>query len=331
MRIILITLFISITTGLRGQIFDAKFNQVYAYDSLPKKLLTTKSTVFIDMATDNPKEWDRVTQAFHLEISKSGIDAVAYYNLKLVFSGEDVLQSYIEDFENREISNLIFVKYAGENSAIFVTSLDKPFLTSNVNIAGWKREGNFKEITRSLYVQSSNSGFERSNFLLNTVPEKGPLTNPIKGKSSLFFSINLKTNKLAVPKTGNLQRDFLLENSLKEHYPFEFELVDNSIPEDELLKLGFNFILRYIEAPQDELRNLLGYSSKEGVTHYMAVKRRGSESSMVPVSLTQDATKFYIKDLRKGDAYLGTEWDIDTSWIDALINHIYSFKEKTGS
>lgn len=36
--------------------------------------------------------------------------------------------------------------------------------------------------------------------------------------------------------------------------------------------------------------------------------------------------KFYFKHIESGNVFLGTKWDADTTWDQALWNHLMAFK-----
>ena len=76
-----------------------------ANTTLPEKLLSTRTAVF---ATYNftAKELETAQKTFQ----RTGIDAVAYFDHDLIYSGRDALVSLADYLNTREISNLVLLK-----------------------------------------------------------------------------------------------------------------------------------------------------------------------------------------------------------------------------
>ncbi|MDH5400189.1 MAG: hypothetical protein OEX02_18700, partial [Cyclobacteriaceae bacterium] len=124
--------------------------------------------------------------------------------------------------------------------------------------------------------------------------------------------------------------DSLLVETLRQHYPYEFGLVDALDSDVELTRMGYSYVFRYVEGPGELVKDLLKYSKEQGVTDYVTIKWRNDASAVKTIPITDKVFKFYIKHLRSGTTFLGTEWDADISWQEALINHINSFKHEVG-
>ena len=83
---------------------------------LPEKLLSTRSVVFYDY-TLTEKELVDVQQTFQ----RTGIDAVAYFELDMLMAGRDVTKTFGDYFVKREIINLLFVEKDEQGFRITVT------------------------------------------------------------------------------------------------------------------------------------------------------------------------------------------------------------------
>lgn len=331
MKYYLTFVFFSVSIIVNGQSrAEQIFDRIVFKDTVPANLLDGKTLVLVDMPTRSPSEYDRITTSFHSQISRSGIDPVIYYPIHILFSGTDVTISYLEDFEKREIQNLILLQYRAEDSRAAILPLNQEVLLGDSPLYAWFYEGEFRDVTRQVYLKSANSGLERKNFLINTLPEKGLLTNPIKGRRADFFSLSLKSQKLAVPKTGNASWDNQMENLLADIYPWEYEIVSSTLTDDELEEQGFQYVLRHIGGPIELVREYLNYEIEEESTAYISMQVRNGKTEARPISKKSDAYKFYIKELRDETIYLGTEWDADVSFIEGLISHINSVKEGIG-
>jgi len=66
----------------------------------------------------------------------------------------------------------------------------------------------------------------------------------------------------------------------------------------------------------------------EGETDYMTVKNRGGDISLKKIPINAPVVKYYVKQVLSGDVYLGSEWDADMSWDEALINYIEGLKSR---
>ncbi len=326
-RLLLLVIAICVNTTLFSQdLVDRKIDLMVPSDSLPEKIRSGKSLVLIDLVSDNPSEWDRVSRAFHNIIVKGGIDPVVYYSLSTIFSGTEVTRSFIEDFGNRELDNIILLKYRGENSFVGVMSFEESFFTDKP-VSAWTREGEFKNIADQLYVRTANSGYELANFLTAEIPEKGVLTQPIKGRRAEFFNLSLSSGKLAVPKFNDPLKDQELQAVFDMAYPYEFELVDPSFTDVEIANQGFRFILRYVTGPASLVRELLDYEEEEGITGYVTLRYKGENSEALTLSQSEKVYKFYINHFQSNTTYLGTEWDADLGWRQSLLNHLWSIEK----
>lgn len=303
---------------------DNKFSALMPSSNMPPELIEGKTVVLIEMPGKSPEELKRISEAFHSEIIKAGIDAVAYYEFFQIYAGFDITESYMSDFQSREIQNLILMQYKGEDSRVAVLKMNGDFLIKNSPDSAWIFQGDFKSLVRQTYLKTAGSGLERKNFLINRLPESGIFTKPIKGRRADFFSINLKNGKLAIPKTGNSSRDEQLLSIIKSIYPWEFELTDQFLTDDELESAGFRFVLRSVGGPIEMVREYLDYEIEQEASAYISMHTKNGKSDARPISKKSNAWKFYIKELNSQTIYLGTEWDADINYIEAMISHFNS-------
>ncbi len=304
------------------------FNSLQPVDTIPRNLLKTKSIVFLDIEPSN-KEWDKITGIVHDYLKKPGIDAVAYYNLQDIYAGLDVSRSFTLDFKKRDISNVILIKTEGATNKIAVTFADFNRYLDLKNQPAWILEGTLKEITNALYVKAANSGIVKENLLINDIPELGLLTDPVGGNRAAFFSIELNESKIAIPYT--VASDTLqMKELLDKYYPYDYGFVQEDVPEPELARIGYKYVLRYVRTSGQKIKKFYKYPDSDKVTDYPTIRRRDGKEEVKPIPKNQLVYKYYLKHLRSGRMFLGTEWDVDLVWSDALINHINRFKNEVG-
>ena len=330
MRKFLVALLVPISfTVFSQRNIDRMLEGLYQVDTLPSGLLMGKTFVLVNTPDQGQEEWDKVTGVIHQNMVKAGIDAVGYYRFDSFFAGAEVSRSFALDMKQREIKTIVLVKHTESSStvAVVVPSYNDEIIEKDQ--PAWVRTGKLKEIMNGLYVSAANSKLERTNFLINDVPERGIMTKPIKGRRATFFSIVLNKNKLAVPKMPTEQENNELVALLGQVYPYSYELVEPGMTELELVREGYQFILHYVTAPLLTTREILGYKNDEGVNAYMSAVRVAEEPEMKMIRANEVVFKYYIKHVRTGTTYLGNEWDADTTWKDALRNHINSLISQT--
>lgn len=330
-------------------------SQLLNYNNeLPKNIISSRTAVFITCPygnSSNQNNWKEIAGEVHKGLKKSSIDAVAYYHLKDIYAGNDASKAFAEDLKKREIKNLAFVVVdpnAGASKysiTIVPFSGDENFITPKQN--AWKAENReLAKILNDLYLQISNGGFEKSNYLIIDQPEFFEDTRINKGKRFEMFLSDLKLDKLAVPKfevnkgtskknentaadqgdvnNQGINDEFSAENSRLEGimntYPFKHEIVDGSRTEDQLRKAGFQYILVRLNTSEQAIKDLLNYS---------AVKNASAEAKNFKKGIrTEPVYKYYIRHIYSGDIYLGNEWDAASTWQEALENHIFNMRKE---
>ena len=305
---------------------EKKFSYISPTDSLPVKIRSGKTMVILEVPGNNPKEWDRVSRSAHATMTKGGIDPVVYYDIDILFSGTDITRSFYEDLSRREIDNIVLIDYKAEKSRIAALPFSADFFQDTIQRA-WFREGEFKNIADQLYVRTANSGLELSNLLLAELPEIGPLTTTITGRRAEFFNLSMSAGKMAVPKFKDPLKDQELQAALDLAFDYDFELVDPALSDEELDKMGFLFVLKSASGPVREVRKLLDYEEEEDVTGYVTIRYTGDQSQAVTLSLRDNIFKYYVYHIKSNTTYLGTEWDGDLGWRQALLNHLRSIKK----
>lgn len=348
-------------------VFPAGLRFLDYNNKLPDNLLHTKSAVFVEVpvksGTSLRGDWQALAREGHQVFKSLGIDAVAYYNIGDVEAGRDASIKLAEQLKSRQIENIILLskiplKIAGKDTerfAILITDFngEKSFISHGQEA--------YKEVakdTDKLFKQFDKdirkSGMTSQNHLIADQPEFfAGAGNIIKGKRAEGFAQDLKLDKLAVPRfeeatipdkrpggnaNKNLEEEIVKNNksvnrnnlTLKEimnDYPYEYALVDPTLEEDRIRQDGYQFILVRLNTTGENIKEMLGYKVDPSETDYITMHQNGGNIKMRHIPAKAPVYKYYIKHIYTGDVYLGTPWDADESWEDALANYIGNMKK----
>lgn len=328
---------------------------------LPQTLRNKRTVVFVSAegkATDDKqlKDWKDISAFSHRYFREAGIDAVAYFSMFEVFSGDDPERMFAERLSQRGVENLIILRRMPYEGKLQYVLLVTPF-------AG---DGNYMENGQKAFIASSpnlepllkqfvntakNSSSTMANFLILEKPEYFGASNIITGEKFLRYNADLKLDKLAIPQFMSVdlpgsvpesEENRKVVNALEKmneqagknnellkatmaYYPFEYKVADFSKIEERQIRLdGYQFVLLKLRGPASTLREMLGYET-EGDTYTTTVWQNGEKvSKEIPADET--VFKYYIKHIFTGDVYMGSEWDASTTWEEALRNHISNLR-----
>ena len=288
--------------------------------AMPEKLLSTRSVV-IYPSTMTDAELQKAQKSFQ----ETGIDAIAYYDIDLVLAGTDVRRALGFYLNKRAIAHIVFFRKTGDEYNILITKYnEKTTFVEKGQPAWYASDPDLEELLKKVYQTASNS-LTRQNFLINNHPEKELLINPIAGRRSEFFAIDLKVDQLAVPKFDNEEVDAKLAELFSE-YPFKYQLTETGLSERELRSKGFLYILCFVHTRGSIARKLLGYDVSKTVTAFASVTFAGGQPQFTNIPAEEMVYKFYFKHIESGNVFLGTRWDAHTNWDEALRNHLIAFK-----
>ena len=294
-------------------------SRLNAGSELPEKLLTTRSVVFYPH-TMTMKELETSQKAFQ----ETGIDAVVYIQSDFLAAGRDPSVALAEYLNGREISHiLIFQKNQGY--ALYAAKYNNMATLFEANQNAWfKHEKTLDALLDGLFRQS-NSSLERENMLINEYPELSMPLNIFKGRRSEFFAIDLKVDPLAIPKFGNEEMDRQLEEIMKS-YPYKYKLTEPGLSEAQIRQDGSYYVLRFVYARDKAAQNLLGYDVTKSQSAIVSVTYPEDKAELKNIPANAMVYKFYFKHIDSGNIFLGTKWDADLTWQQALINQIKAFK-----
>lgn len=287
---------------------------------MPVKLLSTRTAVFYPY-TMTVKELEMAQTSFQ----RAGIDAVAYFENDLLMAGRDVSVAMAQYLVSREIANLVLILKNENGFQFYITAFNQKANFVEQDQSAWMDSNrSLEELLRNIYRTSSN-GLTRENFLINDYPETGLSINPITGTRGEFYAIDLKVDPLAVPKFGDPEKDRELEEIMKQ-YPFKYTLTEPNLSENELRRQGSLFALRFVHARAKVAKSLMGYNTTKSESAIASITYADSQPQVKNIPANTEVYKFYFKHIDSDNIYLGTKWDAETTWQQALINQIKGLK-----
>ena len=307
--------------GRAQSVLPEFFSDLQTDAGLPQTLQSTRSAVFLKI---DPSEgidsaaYYAMAKEFHKGLAALNIDAVAYYRWQDLNAGFDATASYLEDLADREIDQIIILEVQQGTYHVYIVPTDHEKGLMDTSEA-WHISGNTLESTILAMTRNvQQAGLEVSNFLILESPEFFIDTPIFKKNRFESFQPDLKLDKLAVPlfhsaDPGNIQNsdDQELQTLMELQYPFEYELVGNTMSEDLMRKAGFHYVLRYLYAEESTLLTLLDYQP-------------------TPDDPSRFGYKYYFKHLVTGDIYLGENWDSRPGWQEALTLHLSNMRRSLG-
>jgi hypothetical protein len=302
-------------------------------NQLPKDLLSKRAVVFMNV---NSLKWDEEAQKIHDSFINIGVDAVAYYALSDIMSGEDATTAFYSDISQRSIENMLIIHQSNNDFALYATKIPEEGGFFQKGMPAFYLEApSLKELGTKLQTLVNKSDLERENFLIIDVPETFKRTNVIKSRRVANFNPDIRIDKLAVPKfENNIMLDVdidkanaELDSIMKQHYPFKYGLVDPEMSAEEMISEGYLMVLKKLENNGESLRRMLGYDLSEGETILITL-RKGEDEKVMKYRINEHVHKYYVQQLYTKDIYLGDSWDAGKTWQEALINHVENLKAK---
>ncbi len=320
----LLTLLLLFVTGaIHAQIpvgENELLSRLKAGSLLPEKLLSARSVVFypINMTM---KELEQAQQYFQ----RTGIDAVLYVESDYLAAGRDPSVALAEYMNAREISNIIIFRKA-EGYEIFIAPYNNLATLFGENQEAWYgKDKTLEPLLQNLFRTSNTSSLEKTNMLINEFPELTMPVNVFKGRRADFFAIDLKVDPLAIPKFGDPEMDRELEEIMKS-YPYKYKLTEVGWSEAQIRKDGSYYVLRFVYARDKAAHTLLGYDATKAQSAIVSVTYPDDQPHLKNIPSDTPVYKFYFKHIDSGNIFLGTKWDADLTWQQALINQIKAFK-----
>lgn len=299
---------------------QAMLSRLKAGTTLPENLLRTRSVVLYPY-TMEMKELEEIQKG----LQRTGIDAVVYILSDFLAAGRDPSVALAEYLNAREISNiLVFQKSNGYS--VHIAPYNNMATLFDVNATAWFQTGKTLDVLLQALFHTANSSLKRENLLINDYPELAMPLNVFKGRRSDFFAIDLKVDPLSVPKFGDEAMDQELAEIMKA-YPFDYKLTDAGLSESQIRQGGSYYVLRFVYARDKAAQQLLGYNVTKSQSAIVSVTYPDSSAAHLKnIPADTPVYKFYFKHIDSGNIFLGTKWDADVSWQQALINQLRGFK-----
>jgi len=336
-------------------------------NNLPDDLLISKSVVLLQLPTESKTssiraDWRPMAESAHEVFRETGIDAVAYYFMEDVISGLEARQSFAADMKSRGIELLIILsdiqlKIKNKETrryVILVTEFNgEPTLMSNGQRA-WKTQN--KDLDKCLSKISKSASKQRlvnENLLIVDYPEIFRDIDIIKGRRTESYSNSLNVDKVAftsfpmaiipkdrpggiinnnIAKEGNNANAQATANNKKleqilQTYPFVYGITDAHPDEQALLNQGYQYVTYPLHTTGMGIRYMLDYEIEEGVSDFITVKQKDGKTTLRNIPTEAPVYKYYLKHLSTKDVYVGSRWDADETWIEALGNFISNVKK----
>jgi hypothetical protein len=289
---------------------------------LPEKLLSSRTAVFYTYSM-TMKELETIQKSF----SRTGIDAVVYLEADLVGSGRDVSVSLAGYLNKREITNIALIRKNETGYVLYFTEYNQKANLVEQNQGAWTLQNKALDVLLTEVYRIAANSLKRDNMLINEYPELDMPLNPINGKRSEFYAIDLKVDMLAVPKWGNEADDKELEEIMKQ-YPYKYKLTEAGLSENELRKQGYLYVLRFIKTRDKLAKTILGYDMTKSQSAIVSVvyNNETAEPQLKNIPANNVVYKFYFKHIDSGNVFLGTKWDADETWQQAILNQLKGFK-----
>ena len=324
-RLCLITILSFNSVNAFSQIDDPIGNALASLSvgPIPDDLLSTKTIALYDPVY-SVKELEQIQTGFE----RTGVDAVIYYPMDLPMCNPDVQKAFADYLTKREIMYLLFLQKKSSNYEFIFTSFNKTKSLITPGQPGWKMTGgSINEVSMDIYRTALNSQ-KRINMLVSPVPEYDLALRFIRGTRGEYYGIDLKIDKLGIIKTGVESIDSVMINIFKEHYPFKYEFFEPDTQDTDIRQKGFLFVLCCIHTRGIAAMDLLGYNTTKSGSAITSVSYPNGDIQLKTIDANQTVYKFYFKQLVNENVYLGTRWDADTSWQQALINQIKGLKKE---
>jgi hypothetical protein len=332
--------------------------------ALPEKMLSSKTVVLVSSPNREgesiAEDWHPLAEQAHKVFTKSGLDPVAYYFYDDVYSGKEVREAFAESWKKREIGHLVLILKSEVNNKkgkmrylLLATPFNGEASLMTEGQPAWKTDSKDYKKALEKFAKAANKQTS-TNLLVAEVPEYFNDVKLIKGQRVESYFTDLKLGKLAVPKfadtnlpgkrPGGLVNN-LIENRLEQAkqqadqfnnelanimqaYKFEYGLVDQNVSDEALMADGFAYVMRSIRTSGISVRRLLNYEVDEEDEYYITVKVIKGKPTMRYIPIKAPVYKYYIKNLKTGNVYLGKNWDADETWQESLKNVLYNINQE---
>lgn len=332
-KILLTTLCLLVfsTTQMLGQSgVSAYLDQLGLNQALdpPQDILSTKSLVLISAPVEAPPgEWKKPAEEMQAFFGEAGIDAVAYFNLNRKFTSPDFEADIPKLISDRKIKNLIFliIGEKEEESIIgFGAYNNKPGMYDQGSPFWTRSFTDIETVFEEMALRFKTGAFPRTNLLVNDSPEFFDFTRPSFAANYASFPPELGSKVIGVPtlgsESGKAGTHLMVSDNFHNPARPERLLADRNnalqaVTVDSLMNTRRVDLKNTTEAllRRDGVTHMLYYVAGDSEYIYRLFRFKGRED--VPASYL---VKFFLKDLRNNNVFLGRSWDASPDWQEAL-------------
>jgi hypothetical protein len=126
--------------------------------------------------------------------------------------------------------------------------------------------------------------------------------------------------------TGDPAVDTELEQLFAENYSLKYKLTPAGTSERDLRKQGLLYVVCVVRTRDIVAQELLGYNVSNSATELVSVTYPDAKPENKNISAHTPVYKFYFKHIDSGNIFLGTKWDADVTWQQALANQLRGMK-----
>ncbi|MGC4020607.1 MAG: hypothetical protein QM734_01015 [Cyclobacteriaceae bacterium] len=284
---------------------------------LPRGILAQRSIVLFEISYTK-QELQEVQKYFQ----QAGIDAVSYIDIDYVLSGLEPSRMFSNYFNVRNIKFLIILSKINDQYQIIFTEYNGTKTFGDKSKTSWKfNHASLTELLRTVY-RFAVSSERKINLLINDVPDTKIDIAFFKGKQDERFSPDVRIFKIAIQRLGNEEDDKALAELLRDNYNMKYDLVDPELTDAQLNDKNYRFVLRFIHTRGDVARDILGYDVGQTAGSLPTTYFAEGQAKIKTIRAKKIIYKYYLKNTEYGNIFLGTKWDADETWQDALKNHI---------
>lgn len=312
-------------SGISAYLDQLKVNQ--ALDP-PQDILSTKSLVLISAPVEAaPGEWKKRAEEMQAFFGETGIDAVAYFNLNRKFTLPDFDAIVPKLITDRQITNLIFliIGEEEEESIIGFGAYNGKSSMYDRSSTFWTRSfTDIETVFEEMRLLFKTGAFPRTNLLVNDKPEFFDFSRPAFAANYASFPPELSTKVVGIPtlrsQSGEAGVHLMVADNF--HNPdkpatevAERNMALQALALDSLMNMRRVDLKSTTEAllRRDGVTHLLYYVAGDSEYIYRLFRFKGRED--VPASYL---VKFFLKDLRNRNIFLGRRWDASPDWQEAL-------------
>jgi hypothetical protein len=290
-------------------------------EAVPQELLSRKAILLYDPVIEQS-----ILNQVQAGFQAAGIDAVLHYPMDMPLSNTDVNLEFVKYMNGRDIRFIIFLQKSGNLFEFVFAPFNKSASCFDAETAAWKIAGSDLNETLQSIRRTAIASQKKKNLLINEVPETELHLNPVIGNHNEFYAIDLRVDKLAVIKTGDVRADQQLEDFFKRNYPLAYTFFEAGSDEREIRNKGYLYLLEFINCRGMSAMKLLGYDTSVPAHTLSSISFENGSLNIKTLPAATTIYKFYFKHLENGNIYLGQRWDASEDWTQALVNQIAGLK-----